>query len=251
MPLIHNMTKLVLPCALSVTLIACGGSDTDTPPASNNSTPPMVTQAANVSQAGSTRLSLSWAAAIDDNTASNALTYHIYVAEVSGGQNFTVPHATTAAGAISYILTGLTPETDYYVVVRAEDNAANEDSNTLESLLVTTAAVVTLSGDVQLIFTDNCATSGCHQTLSPSVNPDLSSGNAQAALVNVASIVCSDKRILITASDPGNSYLVHKVKGTPLCPTTSRMPIRNGNAPLSDSDILLIQNWVWDGALNN
>ena len=208
MQLFHKYTELLLPCALSATLIACGGSDTPAPPTSNNTTAPVVSQAPSIAQAGSTRLSLSWTAATDDNTASSALTYNVYLATASGAQNFAVPDATTTAGATSYVVTGLTATTTYFVVVRAEDNAMNEDNNLLEFSL-STAAAVSFAADVQPIFTVNCATSGCHQTtqtISPASGLDLSSGNAHMELVDMSSIGCpAGTRKLVIANKPDDS----------------------------------------------
>ncbi|MEW5937690.1 MAG: hypothetical protein AB1665_07725, partial [Candidatus Thermoplasmatota archaeon] len=72
-------------------------------------------------------LDLAWLAASDPST---PITYNIYRATTSGGQNFAVPTASTTA--LTYTDTGLTLGTTYYYVVRAEDAYGNEDTNTVE-----------------------------------------------------------------------------------------------------------------------
>jgi hypothetical protein len=77
-------------------------------------------------------IDLSWSPAADNVTSSASIVYLIYVATTSGQQNFTSPTFTTSAGANSYRVSGLNPSTRYYFVVRAQDEAGNKDSNTVE-----------------------------------------------------------------------------------------------------------------------
>lgn len=78
------------------------------------------------------RVDLSWNAATDNVTPSSQLTYLIYMATSSGGQDFGTPSFTSMQGATSYSVTGLNPGTTYYFVVRARDSAGNIDSNTVQ-----------------------------------------------------------------------------------------------------------------------
>jgi YVTN family beta-propeller protein len=80
----------------------------------------------------STEIDLQWSAATDDVTPSSNIVYLIYMATTSGGQNFATPSAITAPGATTYTIMGLLPDTTYYFVVRARDEAGNIDSNTVE-----------------------------------------------------------------------------------------------------------------------
>ena len=75
---------------------------------------------------------LSWSAATDDVTAQGNITYLVYIATSSGGQDYNFPTSTSSAGATSYQATGLTSGTTYYFVVRARDVAGNIDTNTAE-----------------------------------------------------------------------------------------------------------------------
>ena len=81
----------------------------------------------------SSQIDLTWTAATDDVTASANIVYLIYISTTSGGQDFLLPPSyTTAAGATTYSVTGLTTLTTYYFVVRARDEAGNVETNTVE-----------------------------------------------------------------------------------------------------------------------
>jgi len=69
------------------------------------------------------RVYLSWAPGSDAKTFVNDLNYYVYYANSSGGQDFNSPNVTTQAwaGSKGIELFGLTPDTDYYFVVRARD----------------------------------------------------------------------------------------------------------------------------------
>ncbi len=70
---------------------------------------------------------LSWSAASDENV---PLTYNIYYATSSTGQNFSIPDNTTTS--TSYQVIGLNNDQEYFFVVRAEDSLGNEEKNTDE-----------------------------------------------------------------------------------------------------------------------
>ncbi len=111
---------------------------------------------------------------------------------------------------------------------------------------------VTLSQDVQPIFTGNCASTGCHAGSDPKEGMSLGEGLAFSNVVNVAARqLLSMNRV--TPNQPDNSYLVHKVQGTHLDVDVggsgSRMPL--DRSPLSQSDIDLIRAWIQAGAQLN
>ena len=110
---------------------------------------------------------------------------------------------------------------------------------------------VTLSGDVQPIFTVNCLFSGCHAGSSPEEGMSLVAGQTFSNVVNVAARQASMNRV--TPNQPDDSYLVHKVQGTHLNVDVggsgSQMPL--GLSPLSQSDIDLIRAWIQAGAQPN
>ncbi|HSP55679.1 MAG TPA: hypothetical protein VLS25_08825 [Dehalococcoidia bacterium] len=75
---------------------------------------------------------LSWSAATDDVTPSALIVYDIFVATTSGGENFSAPTWTTPPGVTTYETPGLPSHETFYFVVRARDQAGNEDRNTVE-----------------------------------------------------------------------------------------------------------------------
>lgn len=77
-----------------------------------------------------TQFNLSWHAATDDATPSSEIVYDVYVSSTSGGEMFARPSWTTAAGATSF-RTPPVPAVSYFVV-RARDQAGNEDTNKVE-----------------------------------------------------------------------------------------------------------------------
>ncbi len=73
-------------------------------------------------------LQLSWSEAVDS---SPPITYNIYSATTSAGQNFASPPFATTSATSTYI-TSLTNDQVYYIVVRAENALGNEETNTVE-----------------------------------------------------------------------------------------------------------------------
>ena len=95
--------------------------------------------------------------------------------------------------------------------------------------------------DVQSeVFDGSCATSGCHNG---SIFPNLSSGSAFNAIVNVSSNQSS--KLLIAPGNVNASYLIDKIEGTG---SGSSMPI-GGSLTIEQRD--LVKNWVSAGALAN
>ena len=79
---------------------------------------------------------LSWSAATDDTP---PIIYNIYWSFTPGGQNFGSPNATTSSGTGTTV-GGLINDQTYYFVVRAEDLAGNEETNTSELAATPTLA---------------------------------------------------------------------------------------------------------------
>ena len=109
---------------------------------------------------------------------------------------------------------------------------------------------VTLSGDVQPIFTDNCLFSGCHAGSDPAQGMNLGAGQAFSSVVNVAARELPSMN-RVTPNQPNSSYLFHKVQGTHLDVNGSGDRMPQGRSPLSQSDIDLIRAWIQAGALAN
>lgn len=73
---------------------------------------------------------LTWKAATDMVTPSSQIVYDIYLSHTRGGEDFSHPTWTTAPGVTSFETPPLSEPA--YFVVRARDQAGNEDQNTVE-----------------------------------------------------------------------------------------------------------------------
>jgi hypothetical protein len=109
---------------------------------------------------------------------------------------------------------------------------------------------VSFADDVQPIFTNSCAFSGCHGGASPQLGMNLSAGQAYANIVNVAAVEVPTL-MRVRPSLPDSSYLVHKIQGTQASVggTGGQMPL--SGCCLTADQIATIRSWVEDGALNN
>jgi hypothetical protein len=90
---------------------------------------------------------------------------------------------------------------------------------------------------------NSCSSSGCHGTGQGGLTMSSAAG-AYAALVNVASPVTAEIRVI-----PGNandSYLVKKLEGRQTA--GDRMPL---GGTLDATDLANIKNWINQGAKNN
>lgn len=109
---------------------------------------------------------------------------------------------------------------------------------------------VSFASDIQPIFSNNCAFSGCHGGSSPAMGMNLSAGMAYANIVNVPSgeLPSMDR---IEPGQPDLSYLIHKIQGTQLDVGGSGLQMPRGGTPLSQATIDLIRLWVTQGAQEN
>ena len=112
----------------------------------------------------------------------------------------------------------------------------------------TVKADPSFSGDIQPIFSNNCAVSGCHNSTAQA-GLNLSQGQALANLVNVDSTQDTQQpvRKRVLPGDATNSVLVIKIEANP--PFGARMP--QGRSALSSVRIQNIKNWVDRGAKDN
>ena len=79
-----------------------------------------------------TSYTLRWEPATDNVTRSKKIVYNVYQASAPGGEDFSGPTYTTAAGVTSFVTPQLPADQAVYFVVRARDKAGNTDSNTVE-----------------------------------------------------------------------------------------------------------------------
>jgi hypothetical protein len=213
----------------------------------SDTTPPTFGGATSATSASASSIQLGWTAATDDYTAAANIVYLVYDATTSGGESYSTPTWTTAAGATSFTATGLSAATKYYFVVRAKDQSGNIDANTKE--VSATTSSVSYKNDIAPIFTQNCANAGCHTGVKPAESMNLSTASlAYSNLVNVASIECgADKRV--NPGSPTTSYVMIKLLGSGTCFTGTQMPKTGGALPQTQID--LIGAWIGAGALNN
>ena len=194
---------------------------------------------------------LMWNAASDDRSPPSQIVYNIYLATASGGQNFAAPSATTAPGATSETVTGLSPDTDHFLVVRAVDTSGNEEGNTVE---IQGRTLVSFMAQAEPIFTGNCALSGCHAGAFPQQGMNLSSfAMIDSTAINVLANETAASTMLfrIQPFDSAASYLVHKIDGTQLSVGGSGAQMPFGAPPLSQEDRDIVRMWIDQGALNN
>jgi hypothetical protein len=214
-------------------------------PANSDTMPPTFAGVAAATAAG-TDVTLSWSAGSDNVSVPADLVYLVYQATSAAGENFTTPTYTTVPGATSYKVTGLLPNTTYYFVVRAQDTAGNIGVNSVEKSAKTLS--VSLSTQVQPIFTAKCASAACHSGARPAQGLSLSSAaTSYAALVNVSSTQCAANK-LVAPTLPDRSYLVWKLQGTGPCFLGSQIP---KGQPLAAADIATVRSWILAGAPNN
>lgn len=75
---------------------------------------------------------LSWNAATDNVTPSSKIVYDVYMSHTSGGEDFSNPTWITDPGVTGFETPGLPSHGSFYFVVRARDEAGNEDRNRVE-----------------------------------------------------------------------------------------------------------------------
>ncbi|MCK5292011.1 MAG: hypothetical protein KAR39_08360 [Thermoplasmata archaeon] len=133
-------------------------------------------------------VTLNWTAASDPDTPesnsdpSSPISYNIYYSEPSGGQDFFLPNATTQN--TNYEVTGLTNGNTYYFVVRAEDAAGNEETNSVEmSAIPTTPIDSNPPSFAGLATATNLGTGGnVRLTWAAAVDPDTPECNSDPSL---------------------------------------------------------------------
>lgn len=108
----------------------------------------------------------------------------------------------------------------------------------------TDTSVNLVPANVQTIFTDHCALSGCHAGSSPAQGQNLSESRAYGSIVNVTAQQSPSKK-RIAPGDTTNSYMFEKIKGTGGI-SGDRMPL--GGPYLTVAQIDTIRQWILLGA---
>lgn len=104
---------------------------------------------------------------------------------------------------------------------------------------------VSFANDIQEIFTNHCAISGCHNSAAARAQLILEEGQAYAHLVNVPSTEDPEYE-RVFPSDAYDSYIVMKLEGRQT--VGARMP-RTGS--VTNIQVQKIKTWINDGAKND
>jgi hypothetical protein len=171
------------------------------------------------------------------------------------GNELTLDFGQANAGNDSYQLTvsgsGATALSDEDGRILDGDRDGTAGGDAITTFLVLAApgpgpSAATLSQIQNEIFNNSCAFSGCHAGGSPAAGMNLSSGQSFSNLVNRPSSQNASLTRVIPF-DANGSLIVQKLEGT--APVGSRMPL--GRAPLSNSEIQTVREWIDAGAENN
>lgn len=229
-----------------------GGGPVPPPPVSND---PAFAGVKSVAVAGPSAVQLRWDAATDDVSPGSAISYRVYAAATSGAQNFAAPLLTTAAGATSVVVTtGLAAGTPTFYVVRAVDEAGNEDDNTVEL-----AALPLASANVFYVESGAGGTGTLadpFSTVQEGVNAAeaagggivLVAGGTYNEKVNVtvggvsavgifggfpswATLLGADQATILAARDPGANLTTLSGDGLPFAPPEGLVQVLNGGEP--------------------
>lgn len=208
-----------------------------------DSSPPVFAGLATVANVTSTSVDLGWLAASDDQTSTDEMQYDIWEGTAPSVDTTGMPKY-TVKGVTTFKVTGLSPASKLYWVVRAKDNAGNYDSNVVEKF---TTTLVSFALNIQTIFNANCAVTGCHIGTAPAGTMNLTDP-AYAKIVNVAS---SERPALmrIKPSDSANSWMYRKITGTHDFGEVMPPPTSGGALTAAEKDTL--KTWIDQGALNN
>ncbi len=187
-----------------------------------------------------------WSPATDPATPQNEIVYDVFQGSSPGAEDFTTPIATSDPGATSVEATDLTPDSTLYWVVRARDKAGNRDSNTVE---VSGAIDVSLSEQIQLTFSSDCAVAGCHVPGNPPLGLVLAPGFSYDYLVNVRSRELPGE-LRVNPGNPTFSFLYQKLSENPP-PVGYQMPAPATGSVLAQTEIDRVRRWILQGAPNN
>jgi hypothetical protein len=123
-----------------------------------DTTAPVFTGAGTIDQVTETSMRVSWTAATDDTNQPSAITYQVCVGKSGDCTASFSANYSTLAGATSQVVSGLSPSTTYYIVVRATDSYGNQDANS------TQASKSTLADPTAPVFAGASNVSGATDT---------------------------------------------------------------------------------------
>ncbi len=200
-----------------------------------DTTAPTFSGAASATVAGDD-MEVCWPPASDDVSEATALRYAVYWGHAAGAEDYRWTRFVTDPGASCTTIRGAAPDQTYCFVVRARDEAGNEDDNATEQCVtMPAAACVDFEATVQPILERECA--HCHGGPSPVV--DLS-------LETYAGVMAGGSSgPVVTACNPGDSLIPQKIVDPPAWGL--RMPA-DGPPHLGDQEIAAVRSWIEQGA---
>ena len=175
---------------------------------------------------------LHWLPASDPPRSPSTISYVVF-ASAGATPDFTHPVATTAPGALDFVVSGLKSNTQYAFGVRARDCAGVQDANEVQ-LAATT--LVSFKDDIEPELNHSCAMPSCHSGSSPPSGLNLSHGLAYGGLMKGGYVV---------PGDASASLLYRRILG--IEPGRIVMPPL-GLPPLSDAYKALLKLWIEQGA---
>jgi hypothetical protein len=195
----------------------------------------------------STSAELSWSEATDDKTAAGKIVYAVYQATAADQQDFAAPPvAESNPGTTAITLTQLQPNTEYFWVVRARDEASNLDQNTLQ---VSDRTLVSFARNVQPILNVHCVKVGCHNSVNPPQGLNMEEGFAYFMLVNVPATWDPTNFVRVKPGFPDESYIYMKDTGAAGILGQKMPPL--GNEPPTADMLTTMRLWILQGAKNN
>jgi hypothetical protein len=105
---------------------------------------------------------------------------------------------------------------------------------------------VSFAKDIRPIFSANCAAANCHAGSDAWMDLNFADEKVYEKLVNRSSKEVSGLKLILPFK-PDSSYLLQKLKGTQI--KGARMPYKR--EPLSAREMLLIEEWIKQGAVKN
>ena len=131
---------------------------------------------------------------------------------------------------------------------------SNEDADLVNQFInpMPLGEVVSLSEDVQPLFTFSCAVAGCHDRATASGGQVLEEGSLFDADTGIVGVASQGSLLLrVEPFDSQASYLIHKLQGTQLDVggEGDQMPLFG--IPFDDEMIQVIRDWIDEGAQNN
>ena len=195
---------------------SCGGSSKSSK--KTEVVPPVFGGIEKAAATDSDTVILSWKMAQDNVTDQTKIRYLVFMAESPGGEAFSKPDFTTGApyGITGYAVTGLKPNTSYYFVARARDEAGNSDMNMVEKSAKTLMA---------------CSPLPTGQADSPVTSVKVSAVNPRKVMAAIKA------GALVSSDDGGDSWKTGSVPGAGFTPTSLTLDkTRDSTAYASTSD---------------